>query len=146
MLSVRVFTPATGNTLVKVLLWVPMNIWSYSTAADQFEAKPYSTPAPTVAPQRVEVERSRTVPVPVRRPSYLLSVTAAPPFAYRRALFQAKPIWPVNRPKASRRVRLVAPGAAKLGFDPRRSPQLPSASHPQTKPPTRQPIPTPPPA
>src|ERR1700682_6820788 len=111
MLSIGGLRPGTGNTPVKALLWVPMNIWSYSTAADQFEAKPYSTPAPTVAPQRVEVARSMTVPGPVRRPSYLLSVTEGPPFAYRRALFQAKPIWPVNRPKAARRVRVVAPGA-----------------------------------
>jgi hypothetical protein len=34
-----------------------MNRWSYSTPIDQFGAKPYSRPTPTVPPQRVCGER-----------------------------------------------------------------------------------------
>ena len=41
---------------------VPMNRWLYSTPNDQFGAKAYSTPAPTVPPQRVSSARSSTVP------------------------------------------------------------------------------------
>jgi hypothetical protein len=33
----------------------PMNRWSYSTAADQFGAKPISIPVPTAPPQRVSL-------------------------------------------------------------------------------------------
>ena len=78
-----------------------MNRWLYSMPADQFGAKPYSKPTPTVAPQRVELaEKSSTSPSVVRMLKLLL-VTAAPPFRYSNAAFQAQPIWPVKRPMAS---------------------------------------------
>ena len=62
------------------LLRCPMNRWSYSIPADQFGAKPYSQPTPTVPPQRVALCAASSVPEGVSRTLKRLSVTAAPPF------------------------------------------------------------------
>jgi hypothetical protein len=43
--------------VVKLRVISRMNRWSYSTPTDQFGAKPYSRPTPTVPPQRVCGER-----------------------------------------------------------------------------------------
>ena len=62
MLSVREMTPA----VVRLGVLVPMNTWSYSSATDQFGAKPISTPVPIVPPQRVSLAPSSRVLVAVR--------------------------------------------------------------------------------
>ncbi len=43
------------------LFELPINRWSYSIPADQFGAKPYSNPTPTVPPQRVELAEAKVV-------------------------------------------------------------------------------------
>src|SRR6476469_6147962 len=77
-----------------------MNRWSYSAPTDQFGAKPYSKPTPTVAPQRVELAEAHKV-LTVSQTLKRLPVTAAPPLMYSRAAFQAQPSWPVIRPMPS---------------------------------------------
>ena len=62
------------------LLASPMNRWSYSTPNDQFGAKPYSNPTPTVPPQRVALAEASSMPVRLSRMLKRLLVTAAPPF------------------------------------------------------------------
>ena len=52
---VMVVRPAA---VTKLRFLLPMNRWSYSTPTDQFGAKAYSKPAPTVPPQRVVLARS----------------------------------------------------------------------------------------
>ena len=47
---------------MNVLLASPMNRWLYSTPNDQFGAKPYSNPTPTVPPQRVALTAASSVP------------------------------------------------------------------------------------
>ena len=47
------------------LLASPMNRWLYSTPNDQFGAKPYSNPTPTVPPQRVALAEASSMPVNV---------------------------------------------------------------------------------
>ena len=42
-----------------------MNRWLYSTPNDQFGAKPYSNPTPTVPPQRVALAEASSAPVSV---------------------------------------------------------------------------------
>ena len=54
-----------GLTTVNELLASPMNKWSYSTPNDQFGAKPYSNPTPTVPPQRVALAEASSTPVSV---------------------------------------------------------------------------------
>src|ERR1700687_6451619 len=125
MLSVRENEPIGGSTDVKLTLRLPINRWSYSTAADQFGAKPNSRPVPTVAPQRVSLAESNSTPVVVTVPRYLSSVTAAAPFTYQRTLFQAYPTWPVNRPNASILELLVQAGTKLLTLDPVKSAQSP---------------------
>src|SRR6266446_3485291 len=99
MLSVRPTAPTEADNIIggNVTPLLPMNRWSYSTAMDQFGAKPNSRPVPTAPPQRVSAARFHTSPGanpggaagPVKKELYLLSVTAAPPFTYQRTLFQA---------------------------------------------------------
>src|SRR5260370_36961916 len=79
----------SGLTNVNELLESPMNRWSYSTPNDQFGAKPYSHPTPTVPPQRVELHAATSIPVLLLRTLKLLLVTAAPPFTYNSEAFQA---------------------------------------------------------
>src|SRR5690242_19986269 len=90
-----------GSATEKELFACPMNRWSYSIPADQFGAKPYSTPAPTVAPQRVLLAETRPMPVVLSNMLNRLLVTAAPPFTYNSVAFHAQPSWPVKRPRAS---------------------------------------------
>src|ERR1700742_1861739 len=51
--TLRGSASGTPAALVKVRVCEVWKIWSYSMAADQFGAKPYSRPAPTVPPQFV---------------------------------------------------------------------------------------------
>ena len=44
------------------LFALPINRWSYSIPADQFGAKPYSHPTPTVPPQRVALAAASSTP------------------------------------------------------------------------------------
>src|ERR1700686_3505456 len=91
MLSLRPTAMFVGGN---VTLGLPMNRWSYSTATDQFGAKPTSIPVPTAPPQRVSLAKLNGTPAAAKtlltgkKLLYLLSVTAAPPFAYRRTLCQ----------------------------------------------------------
>ena len=71
---------AAGVRPVNVLLASPMNRWLYSTPNDQFGAKPYSNPTPTVPPQRVALAEASSVPKTFSRTLKRLLVTAAPPF------------------------------------------------------------------
>src|SRR5215217_5510911 len=82
-------TPATNAGDENELLRSPMNRWSYSTPNDQFGAKPYSNPTPTAAPQRVALAAASSTPVMLLRTLKRLLVTAAPPFTYSSAAFQA---------------------------------------------------------
>src|SRR5256885_3283479 len=87
---IRLRAPATiGLTTENELLASPMNRWSYSRPTDQFGAKPYSNPTPTTPPQRVELAEASSTPVSVVRMLARLLVTAAPPFRYSSAAFQA---------------------------------------------------------
>jgi hypothetical protein len=52
VLTLRVAAMADAENTT---LGLPMNRWSYSTAADQFGAKPISIPVPTAPPQRVSL-------------------------------------------------------------------------------------------
>src|SRR3954452_14837907 len=70
------------------LLAVPINRWSYSMPADQFGAKPYSQPTPTVPPQRVALAAANSFPLSVPRMLKRLLVTAAPPLTYSKDAFQ----------------------------------------------------------
>ena len=90
-----------GFATENVLFESPMKRWSYSRPTDQFGVKPYSNPTPKAPPQRVELAEAKPTPVAVSLMKTVLLVTAAPPFRYSSAAFQAYPIWPVKRPKAS---------------------------------------------
>src|SRR6476620_725699 len=79
----------SGLTNVNELLESPMNKWSYSTPNDQFGAKPYSNPTPTAPPQRVALAAASSTPVRLLKTLKRLLVTAAPPFTYSSAAFQA---------------------------------------------------------
>src|SRR3954470_17041293 len=86
----RLSAPATiGLATENELLASPRNRWSYSTPNDQFGAKPYSNPTPTVPPQRVELAAASSMPVTLLKMLKRLLVTAAPPFRYSSAAFQA---------------------------------------------------------
>src|SRR6185295_10261578 len=56
-----------GSVALNELFASPMNRWSYSTPKDQFGAKPYSHPTPTVPPQRVALAEANSKPVSVSR-------------------------------------------------------------------------------
>src|SRR5258708_36560980 len=82
-------TPTTfGLTIENELLASPRNRWSYSTPNDQFGAKPYSNPTPTVPPQRVELAAARSMPVMLLKMLKRLLVTPGPPVTYNTAAFQ----------------------------------------------------------
>src|SRR5258708_34564127 len=93
--------PASTPADVRVMSRLPMNRWSYSTATDQFGAKPTSMPVPTAPPQRVLFAESNSTPELVTVPRHLSSATAAPPFTYQSQLFQGLPTGPANRPNSS---------------------------------------------
>src|SRR5450432_398256 len=85
-----------GTATENELFELPIQRWSYSIPALQFGVKPYSNPTPKEPPQRVELaEYKPTLPRVVLMKALLL-VTAAPPFRYSNAAFQAYPIWPVK--------------------------------------------------
>src|ERR1700719_3827136 len=77
-----------GLTTENELFELPINRWSYSIPADQFGAKPYSQPTPTVPPQRVALAAASSAPVSVLSMLKRLLVTAAPPFKYTSAPLQ----------------------------------------------------------
>ncbi len=54
-----------GSAVLKELFEVPIRRWSHSAPIDQFGAKPYSNPTPSVPPQRVEPDVTRPVPVAI---------------------------------------------------------------------------------
>ena len=69
-----------GLTIENELLASPIHRWLYSTPNDQFGAKPYSNPTPTVPPQRVALTAASSTLLIVVRMLKRLLVTAAPPF------------------------------------------------------------------
>ena len=73
----------TGLTTENELLELPINRWSYSIPADQFGAKPYSQPTPTVPPQRVALAAASSLPPSVAKTLKRLS-------CYCRAALEVK--------------------------------------------------------
>src|SRR5258708_26596393 len=114
MLSFRVGMPGAsrffGSTMagvvpklvsLKPLSLLPMKRWLYSTPTDQPSANIQSRPVPTTPPnltaEALSVAESENSPaVRLSAPSYLLSVTAPPPFTYQTTAPHQYPTSPVN--------------------------------------------------